>query len=83
MTKLNKVNQAVRDQIVEVITKQGFKCDAYGNYKNSTGDRRIKFSATSFRYEQKIDTKPVSWIRIMGGYYKHTSINDGKVVISR
>jgi len=80
---MSKKNQTVRDAIVKVIKGKGFTSDAYGNYKNADGDRRFKFNQTSFRFEGRIDTKPVSWMKIMSSYYKNVMIKDGKVTIQK
>lgn len=78
---MSKKNQTIRDDIVKVIKGRGFTCDAYGNYKNKEGDQRFKFNKTSFRFEVRIDTKPVSWIRLSGSYYKNVVVKDDKVTI--
>lgn len=64
-------NIEVREYIISKISKRGFKSDAYGNYRNASGEIRFKFNPFSYRIEKLIDTKPKSWVRIGGGYYKN------------
>ena len=67
-----KKNQKVINYMIDVISDIGFVQDAYGNWKK---DRyRYKFNATSYRYEKRIDTKPISWMKIRGEYYKNVKI---------
>jgi len=75
MAEISKKNAAVRDQMIAIIKKRGFVSDACENYKNGAGDRRFKFNATSYRLEVKINTKPVSWMRAAGDYYKDVIFN--------
>jgi len=76
MVRINKKNQKAKDHIIATITSYGYSEDRYGNYKKTseTGTYRYKFSATSYRREKLIDTKPTSWMRISGGYYKDVKI---------
>ncbi len=68
---VNKKNQKVIDYIISIIEKRGFKQDVYGNYKKD--EYRFKFNQTSYRYEKRIDTKPISWIKVGGTYYKNVA----------
>ncbi len=72
-TEKNKVT--IKD-IKNMLQKKNWKEDAWGNYKNKDGSRRVKFQKTSFRIEKK---QPDRWVRMSGGYYKEYKIVENKL----
>ena len=74
---MSKKSEAGRKVAHDFFISRGYVPDRYGNLKK--GDIRIKFNPNKLRYEKRLNTKPVRWIRIVSGYYKDISIKDDKI----
>jgi len=70
MTKISKKDAIVRDRVIRMLVKVGYKIDAQGDYMNDMGDRRYTFDTISFRSEVKDNTDPETWMVIGGARYK-------------
>ena len=71
---LNTKNQKIVNKMIELLESKGFIQDRYGNMKDKTGIYRYKFNTTSYRYETRIQNKPIKWIKLSGEYYKNVNI---------
>ncbi len=73
-------NQEKVRQIESWATQQGYVKDRFGNMKKEHQGKkyRLKFQATSIRYE--VRTESGDWVRIRGGYLKDITITpEGKI----
>ena len=71
---INKKNLKVIEKMKIKLESKGFTEDRYGNMKDRTGIYRYKFNTTSYRYETRIQNKPIKWIKLSGEYYKNVNI---------
>lgn len=54
--------------------RNGWELDRWGNMKK--GNRRIKFQKRSIRLERRVETTPLSWVRIRSAFISKVVITD-------
>lgn len=69
-----------REELEKHLTSIGWTKDAYGHFKSPDGQYRMKFQATSVRFERKVQLSAgPEWRRVKSNYYSKMSVVNGKI----